>query len=94
VATFMIFFFSKLLDGGHTKMYSYPNVVKWGQCIVGVDESPLCFDVLLFLCNLSLHWYVIVLFPKGKHIEGMDYMHLDNIKSDVKSIWQWLNDEL
>jgi hypothetical protein len=41
------------------------------------------FDAILFLHNVHMHWRVVVLFPKGRLIEGMDYMQDCSIKSEV-----------
>jgi hypothetical protein len=46
VATFTSFFFTKLLEEGHTDDYCYHNVSKWGQRILG-QVSPMDFDAHL-----------------------------------------------
>jgi hypothetical protein len=96
VGLFPSFFFTKLLgEGGKTAGYNYMNVSKWSQPILGKGMSAMDYDILLFMRHDVDHWWMYVMFPKAKHIEGVDSMgYRDLAKTDIQYLWRWLNDDL
>jgi hypothetical protein len=92
VAMFTSFFFMKLLDEGNSGRHEHKNVKKWGKNVLG-EVSPLEFDAILFLRNVPLHWRMVILLPKLKHIEGICSLN-GNVEHDIHTVWRWLNDEL
>jgi hypothetical protein len=55
--------------------------------------SPLTIDCMLFPNNYgTLHWDLILGFPKQRHIVGLDSMH-HNSHEDARIIFRWLFDE-
>ena len=95
VAFFPSFFFTRLLDEGHTRRYRYNPVSKWSRRILGDRLSVLDYDLIVFLRHKSLHWWIYVMFPKKKHLEGIDCFGVNgNFDADIKYLWRWLNDDL
>jgi Ulp1 family protease len=55
--------------------------------------SPLTIDYMLLPNNYgTLHWDLILVFPKQRHIVGLDSMH-QNSDEDARIIFRWLFDE-
>jgi hypothetical protein len=63
------FFFIKLLNKCNTGEYKYSLVQFWGKKVIGAeDRFPIDFDVILFLWNVPLHWYMLTMFSKAKYM--------------------------
>jgi Ulp1 family protease len=74
----------KLYHYNRVRTYAHRKLRGW---------SPLTIDCMLLPNNYSdLHWDLILVFPKQRHIVGLDSMH-QNSHVDARIIFRWLFDE-
>jgi hypothetical protein len=58
----------KLSDEGGSTFWNYESVSTWTNDMIGVNNSPLDYNIILFLRNNTLHWFMYdFMFPKKKH---------------------------
>jgi hypothetical protein len=56
--------------------------------------SPVTIDCIIFPNNVgNQHWNLIIVYPKQRHIVGLDSMHVNSCV-DARTIFRWLFDEI
>jgi hypothetical protein len=55
--------------------------------------SPMTIDCMIFPNNVGKqHWNHIIVYPKERHIVGLDSMHVNSC-ADARTIFRWLSDQ-
>jgi hypothetical protein len=74
------------------EFYHYDRVRKYADRRLR-GWSPMIIDCMIFPNNIAgLHWNLIIVYLKQRHIVGLDSMH-GNSREDARTIFRWLFDE-
>ncbi len=88
-------FLGKLVEKNLSKA-DYLKLMEWSITYLGKDQSPLDYDVIMFLRHdPPSHWICYAMFPKGRQISAFDSIgDNDLFATDIEALWRWLNDDL